>query len=879
MKKLLSILLILTMIAAILSITAVGTPVSGASQYAQNKVEGGNILHCMNWSYNTIRENLQDIRDAGYSAVQTSCIQPPKDYNSYWTDMSGQWWKFYQPIDICVADGNTWLGTKEELQALCTQAHSLGIKVISDIVVNHMGSTDSGSGRSSQINSTLRNDESCWHNKNKTATGNSHYEMTQYDLLDKPDLNTGSTKVQSMVIALLKEAIDCGVDGFRFDAAQNIEVPNDDNCGSSFWPNVMNAVKSYKSDVFAYGEMYYDAWGYIDQYLSAIGHVSEPVSGCEALLGARDGNASVVADYTYDNNRSASNNVIWVESHDSYFYGTGTERCGKTSTQNIDDKYIVRAWAIVGSRNKATSLFFARPNSTMRLASSDTTWKSKAVAEVNKFKNYFRGQSEYLASSGKVAYNERGTSGVVISKLDGAGSVSLTANKMASGTYYDQITGGKFTVSGGKISGTVGETGVAVVYDPGSAPATQATYTPTGVTLTLAPGVWNADGAWYAAYFFGGGSGSTWVRMNSDGGAYTADVPEGFNKVIFVRMKNDDTSTLSWDNKWNQTADLTLPSTDATYTITGWGSDSDVCPGTWTIDATAAPTASPTADTAATSATAAPTAAPAATAYYLVGSMSGWKPVPANNFFSYPSDSGTQQYKLTVYLDGGTTCKAVKSDDGSSITAWYPDGTGNDITVTSSGWYSFYLRPKGDGNSDWIASGNDPSKKVVYYKSVQAPATEAPTAAPTTAPATAPTEAPTDAPTTAPTEAPTDAPTTAPATAPTEAPTDAPTTAPTEAPTAPFTDAPTQALSQAPTNAPGTYLLGDVDDDCAITIMDATKLQRILADYTYDDAERMRIRGAVTGEELSIMDATAIQRFCASYENVSGIGERRTYAE
>ena len=61
--------------------------------------------------------------------------------------------------------------------------------------------------------------------------------------------------------------------------------------------------------------------------------------------------------------------------------------------------------------------------------------------------------------------------------------------------------------------------------------------------------------------------------------------------------------------------------------------------------------------------------------------------------------------------------------------------------------------------------------------------------------------------------------------------------------------------------------------------MDATKLQRILADYTYDDAERMRIRGAVTGEELSIMDATAIQRFCASYENVSGIGERRTYAE
>ena len=52
------------------------------------------------------------------------------------------------------------------------------------------------------------------------------------------------------------------------DAAQNIEVPNDDNCGSDFWPTVMGSVNSYQSDLFSYGEMYYDAWGYIDQYLS-----------------------------------------------------------------------------------------------------------------------------------------------------------------------------------------------------------------------------------------------------------------------------------------------------------------------------------------------------------------------------------------------------------------------------------------------------------------------------------------------------------------------------------------------------------------------------------------------------------------------------------
>ena len=140
---------------------------------------------------------------------------------------------------------------------------------------------------------------------------------------------------------------------------------------------------------------------------------------------------------------------------------------GYGNTSGVSDASVIRAWAITGSRAGSTSLFFARPNGTMGAASSDTTWKSTAVAEINKFKNYFEGTSEYLAynSDYNAAYNERGTQGVVISKLNGGGSVSLTANRMSSGTYTDRITGNTFTVSNGKISGTVGSTGVAVVYN------------------------------------------------------------------------------------------------------------------------------------------------------------------------------------------------------------------------------------------------------------------------------------------------------------------------------------------------------------------------------------------------------------------------------
>ena len=136
---------------------------------------------------------------------------------------------------------------------------------------------------------------------------------------------------------------------------------------------------------------------------------------------------------------------------------------------------------------------------------------------------------------------------------------------------------------------------------------------------------------------------------------------------------------------------------------------------------------------------------------------------------------------------------------------------------------------------------------------------------------TEPTEAPTEAPTQAPTAAPTEAPTQAPTAAPTEAPTQAPTAAPTEAPTA--------APTSAPTEAPETYLLGDVDGNGEVNIMDATMIQRILADYTVtvDDLAKAKIRGTITGTDLVIVDATAIQRKIAGYEDQYGIGMIKEY--
>ena len=636
MKKLLSFLLIICIMISIMAVVSISSPVTAASQYSSGIVEGSNILHCMCWSYNTIKANLDDIKAAGYTAVQTSCIQPLKDYNQYWNQFS-DWWKFYQPIYIRVGDGESWLGTKAELVSLCETAHSKGIKIISDIVVNHMGNGSNGSGKSSQIDPDLLNDTSCWHNNNTASGGTSHYDMTQNDVTNCPDLNTASTKVQNKVINLLKEAVDCGVDGFRFDAAQNIEVPNEPegDFGSDFWPNVMNSVNAYAAGkgktLFSYGEMYYNAYNTIDQYLQYIGHVSEPINGIDALVGARDGYASDVADITYLNGKEANYNVIWVESHDSYFNATGTDHERSSFyTSTVDNKYIIRAWAITGSRNKATALFFARPATTMGPASTDTTWKSTAVAEINKFKNYFRNQSEYMSYSGKVAYNERGTSGVVISKLDGAGTVSLTANRMASGTYKDQITGNTFTVSGGKISGTVGDTGVAVVYNAPSEDSTS--------TETVSSGGLSTD-----YYLFGYINGANYAceedSANMGKYEFSSDgkLTATFTQDSYVAVKSKGNANWYMTNGWlgNSTTTATLyntsitgensnklyvpANTKVTFTLKEIGNDTLTLSYAPYTEPTSAPTVAPT-DPPTDPPTEAPTTAPET---YLLGDADG----------------------------------------------------------------------------------------------------------------------------------------------------------------------------------------------------------------------------------------------------------------
>ena len=74
-------------------------------------------------------------------------------------------------------------------------------------------------------------------------------------------------------------------------------------------------------------------------------------------------------------------------------------------------------------------------------------------------------------------------------------------------------------------------------------------------------------------------------------------------------------------------------------------------------------------------------------------------------------------------------------------------------------------------------------------------------------------------------------------------------------------------------NEAGTALDAISDGDGIVTILDATNIQRYLAQYPVSNPEITVKCGNINGDGLDIMDATRIQRFLAQYPDPYGIGE------
>lgn len=441
-----------------------------------NENPQGVILHAWDWSFNNIKNNVQAIKDAGYTAIQVSPVEPSKN-DDYKTN--SLWYILYQPISFTV--GNAQLGNEEEFKDMCTAAHSAGLKIIVDVVSNHTGNNEGDGNKTIAPQVTFQGAgyEDYWHNPlHGVSDWNDRYEVT-HGGIGLPDLNTSNTNVQDMVKTFLKECLTDGADGFRFDAAKHIELPSpldDDKTSSNYWPDILQELKTNEGDTpFVYGEVLQGGADNFANYTKLIDiTASNYGDAVRGIVGVGSSSANL-SDTNFSNYKSynvptgvvPSSLVTWVESHDTYANSGG-------ASENMNDEQINLGWALTASRAGSTPLFFNRPAGRSKLQGNigdvgNSNWKDPDVVAINKFHNAMEGTTENITKvSDKVVMIERGDKGVVIVNLGDAITDFSVATTLAAETYTNcATTGGSLTSNGTQLTGNLPK-GITVLYEGGT---------------------------------------------------------------------------------------------------------------------------------------------------------------------------------------------------------------------------------------------------------------------------------------------------------------------------------------------------------------------------------------------------------------------------
>ena len=420
------------------------------------RAEDGLTLHAFNWSYNEVRENLEGIRNAGFKNVLLMPVQQPKGGGA-------AWWAFYQPLSFSIGDRSS-LGSKDELIALCDEAETYGICILADIVVNHMATTDDegkeADGTPSVCPAVLDYEPTIYLNRNEDTDGTGvtfHHNRnargsgadTQYYAYGNlPDLDTSNPYVQGRVLSLLKECIDAGIDGFRFDAAKHVETASDPDYPSDFWENTLEQAKLYYrektgTELYVYGEILNSPSGRNLSNYTRYMRVTDDgfTAQFKNVFSVKDPEKILDAGLKTPD---ASELIAWVESHDEYV----------TSNTHYSDLRVAKYWSVIAAKKDLGGLYLARPTESLAVGQIGSyAFESEYVAVSNRFHNRFYAADSYESVSGscyvneKIAPDDQGVLILNVGEFDDAQSVSVALPHLEEGNYYDALTGAKVTVS------------------------------------------------------------------------------------------------------------------------------------------------------------------------------------------------------------------------------------------------------------------------------------------------------------------------------------------------------------------------------------------------------------------------------------------------
>jgi alpha-amylase len=199
------------------------------------------IYQAFNEPFASLHGKLEFLANHGYRYIQLSPPQKSID--------DSIWWGRYQPVDFNVIDGP--LGNENDLRAIINHAHQLGLKVLIDVVLNHMADPI-------LYNNSLNYPQFSARDFHFPDSGpcisnwGDRFQVTHFWLCGDPahperklpDLDTGSSYVRGVHKAYLQKLINLGADGFRYDAVKHIEP--------EYFADVLRVVPK---KLFEYGEV------------------------------------------------------------------------------------------------------------------------------------------------------------------------------------------------------------------------------------------------------------------------------------------------------------------------------------------------------------------------------------------------------------------------------------------------------------------------------------------------------------------------------------------------------------------------------------------------------------------------------------------------
>ena len=450
-----------------------------AGIYANPKqdITNGTILHCFCWSFKTIEENIPKIAEAGFTAVQTSpantCLVG--DYGGLdllGEDLTGKWYYHYQPTDWKI--GNYQLGTRDDFISMCKKAEEYNISVIVDVLPNH--TTPRTKEISPDFIEAVGGMEKLYHKNNKyhISDFSDRLQCTTYQMGGLPDVNTENPLFQKYYMNYVNDLIDCGADGFRYDTAKHIGLPDDPKDPyakeNDFWPiftgqkPIDGVMLKNAENLFIYGEVLQGGNSREKAYTKFFPTVASAYGTVlRKALTEKKLKASKLKDWKHPGSM-----VTWVESHDTY--------ANHGESAKMKNFELRAGWAIITSRKDGTPLFFSRPKgpegvqfpgfSQIGDAGNDE-FQNAEVKAVNFFRKQMQDEPEELLNYGKsdeICIIKRGNKGLVIVNISKKTSKIDLEVSLKDGKYTDKANSINFTVKDGKLSGKMPKEKIAVIY-------------------------------------------------------------------------------------------------------------------------------------------------------------------------------------------------------------------------------------------------------------------------------------------------------------------------------------------------------------------------------------------------------------------------------